>query len=316
LRGENGEIGAARRLQRSGSSEVIVSHPAFPRALCSAAVVAGAAALAAVAGCAAHTSAPADDDATTLAQDGTDTSATENDTETLSSSFIASTGALGLASAGSLAGGTLSAANLGDAARALYAPTGCLTVTSDATSRTATYVFDHCTGPYGLLDVTGTVSVTLGAAAAAATAGNRLSLDLVGTGLEVNRAKADFTAHADLASTAFGSRTMVWSAQLSGTTARGRAFTRTGKKTVTWTVGQDCVLVNGSSDGNVTGRNIHTDVINYSRCKGECPAAGSEIRITNATSGKTVDITCDGANQATFTGPNGKQTQITLACGL
>jgi hypothetical protein len=270
--------------------------------------------LGSVFGCAAHHSAPADDDTTALAQDGTDASATENDTETLSSSFIASTGTLGLASAAELGGGALSAANLGDAARAMYFPSGCLTVTSDPAARTATYVFDHCAGPYGLAMVTGTVKITL--TTASATAGSRLGLELTGTGLTINRATADWSAQADITSTALGHRTMAWRAHLTGTTARGRAFSRTNQKTITWTVGQECVLVNGSSDGNVTSRDIHTDVINYSRCKGECPAAGSEVRITNATTGKSVDIKCDGANLATFTGPNGGQTEITLACGL
>jgi len=295
------------------TSEVIVSHPqTFSRVVSSVGVAVVASV--ALAGCAAHHTAAADDDTTALAQDGADTSAIENDTETLSSSFIASTGTLGLAAAGDLGGGALGAANLGDAARAMYFPAGCLSVTTDATSRATVYAFDHCTGPYGLLDVTGTVKVTV--TPSPSTVGNRLELVFVGTGLTVNRATADWSAAANIASTALGSRTMTWKASLSGTTARGRAFTRTNQKTIAWTVGQDCVLVNGSSDGNVTGRNIHTDVINYSRCKGECPAAGSEIRITNATNGKTVDITCDGGNQATFTGPNGKQTEITLACGL
>ncbi len=280
------------------------------------AIALAAVALASVEGCAAHHSAtPGDDDTTLLAQDGSDTSAAENDTETISSSFIAASGSLGLASGADLAGGQLSAANLGDGTRAEFYPAGCLTVTSDPTSRAATYAFDHCSGPYGLLDVTGVVKVTSSPSPATAGA-TRLVLDFVGTGLKINRATADWSAHAEIASTALGARTMTWRATLAGTTARGRAFTRTNQKTVAWTVGQECVLVNGSSDGNVTGRQIHTDVIHYSRCRGECPAPGSEIRITNANTGKTVDITYDGGRQATFTGPTGGQTQIVLACGL
>jgi len=297
--------------------EAVVSHLFIKRVSYLVASLGLTLAPAMVAGCAAHHSAtPADDDTTLLAQDGSDTSATENDTETISSSFIAASGGLGLASGADLAGGQLSAANVGDGARAEYYPAGCLTVTSDPSSRGATYTFDHCSGPYGLLDVSGSVKVTATPAAATAAGATRLVLDFVGTGLKVNRATADWSAHAEIASTALGARTMSWRAQLSGVTVRGRAFTRTNQKTVAWTVGQECVLVNGSSDGNVTGRAIHTDVIHYSRCKGECPAAGSEIRITNATNGKTVDIAYDGGRQATFTGPNGGQTQIVLACGL
>ena len=145
---------------------------------------------------------------------------------------------------------------------------------------------------------------------------NKLVLDFVGTQLKINRALADWSAHAEITAGRAGAREMVWTGQFSGTTARGRAFARTNKKTVAWTIGQSCVMVNGTSDGDVTGRKIHTDVISYSRCKGECPAEGSEIKITDVTKAKAVDIKYNGGRSATFTAPNGKQTQVLLACGL
>ena len=85
---------------------------------------------------------------------------------------------------------------------------------------------------------------------------------------------------------------------------------------LSWIFGQQCVKVNGTSDGDVTGRQIHTDVIGYSRCKGECPGEGSEIKITDVAKMKSIDIKFNGGRQATFTGPNGKITQVLLACGL
>jgi hypothetical protein len=262
-------------------------------------------------GCAAHHHAT-DDDVTLLAQDGSDTSASENDAETISSSFIAAGGRIGLASGSDLAGGQLTTANLGDAMRAQYLPAGCLNVVADPAGRGASYEFDHCNGPYGLLEITGTIQVTL---TPPATAAGPIVLDYVGTDLRVNRATVDYAAHSEIKSTDT-SRMMTWRGQLTGTTARGRTFRRTNQKVVSWTVGQECVLVNGFSDGDVNGRAVHTDVIGYSRCKGQCPAAGSEIRITSAESGKTVDVRYDGGSSATFTAPNGTQTKIVLACGL
>jgi hypothetical protein len=275
--------------------------------------IGGALALAGAAGCAGHhATTAADEDTQALAQDGSDTSATENDTETLATSFVASnTATLGLASAGDLGGGQLQLSDVGDAVKAAYSPAGCVVVTNDTTNRTVTYVFNGCTGPFGLLDVTGEIKIAWQTPAV-----NKLVLDFTGTSLKVNRATVDWSAHAEIIAGLRGKRDMTWNAHLSGTTARGREFTRANNKSIAWTVGEACVLVNGSSDGNVTGRAIHVDVINYSRCKGECPAAGSEVRITNTNTGKSIDITCDGGNQATFTGPNGGQTQITLACGL
>jgi hypothetical protein len=76
------------------------------------------------------------------------------------------------------------------------------------------------------------------------------------------------------------------------------------------------VRVNGASDGLVGNRGVHTDIRNYSRCKGECPAAGSEIRIVNVDSGRSIDIKYDGGNSATYTGANGVESRLVLACGL
>jgi hypothetical protein len=263
--------------------------------------------------CASHSAAPADD--TTLAEDGSDSNAAENDAQTLSISLVTAGGAtLSLASAGDLAGDALKLDAFGDAVKAAYVPAGCLTATnapSSVGSGTATYVFDGCFGPFGLRNVTGTVTVDYTMPST-----GELVLDFSAANLHVNRATVDIHAKAEIAAKLLGAREMTWSAQLTGTTARGREFQRTNAATVTWTIGHECLGVGGHSDGNVGGRNVHTDVLNFSRCKGECPAAGGEIKITNTDSGRSIDVRYDGGNRATFTGPNGAQAQITLACGL
>ena len=109
---------------------------------------------------------------------------------------------------------------------------------------------------------------------------------------------------------------MTWKGQFFGTTARGRAFSRTNDKVIEWTIAQSCVRVNGSSEGDVTGRPLHTDVIRFSRCKFQCPAAGSEIKVTDVKSNRSIDITYDGGPTATFTAPAGNTTQIARPCGL
>jgi hypothetical protein len=108
---------------------------------------------------------------------------------------------------------------------------------------------------------------------------------------------------------------MSWSAKLTGTTARGKPLSRTNSKTIAWAVGGECVSVTGSSDGQVGSRGLHTDIIDYSRCRGECPAAGSEVRIVNTDNGRTIDIKYDAGGVVTYTGPNGGQSQLTLDCG-
>ena len=78
---------------------------------------------------------------------------------------------------------------------------------------------------------------------------------------------------------------MVWNAQLSGTTARGRTFTRTNDKTIDWTVGQPCVTVAGESDGTILGVELKTTIVSFSRCAAECPQSGSEIKVENVKNG-------------------------------
>jgi hypothetical protein len=159
--------------------------------------------------------------------------------------------------------------------------------------------------------VSGTVKVTYTNPGPA-----QLVLDFVGTDLRVNRATVDWSAHADILAGRLGRRDMTWTAHLTGTTARGRPLTRSNKKSISWTVGGECVTVNGASDGQVGNRGLHTDIVNYSRCRGECPAAGSEIRIINTDNGRAIDIKYDGGRSVTYTAPNGAQTVLTLACGL
>jgi hypothetical protein len=247
------------------------------------------------------------------AEDGSDTNAAESDTESIGQSFVgsASGGGLTLASAGELTMGDLSAANVGDAAKAFYQPAGCLAVTSDSAAKTVTYQFSDCTGPFGMVHITGTVN-----AGWSAPSTTELDLSFTATSLEVNRATIDWSATAKIAASG-SARTMQWDGQFSGTTARGRSFSRQNHKTIAWTTGTSpvCAQANGYSEGDVTGRKLRTDVTNWKRCKGACPESG-DIKITNEATNKSIDIKFDGGDQITFTGPNGGQLTVTLACGL
>jgi hypothetical protein len=259
-----------------------------------------------VVGCKKPSSSTSADDSAVLAQDGTDTSFAESDSELLSSSLVGSsaTGSLTLADADVLANGDLQTENIGDVAKGFFFPRGCLTVTTDSVAQVATYDFAGCTGPFGLGRITGSLKATYDVTP------DTLTLDLVGTNLTMNRATIDWHSHAVIARSGT-SRTMTWSAELSGTTARGREFTRTNTKTVTWTVGERCFTLNGTSDGDVKGRNVRTEIVNYSRCAAACPEAGGKITIT---SGSTkLEITYDGSSTGTFTSPHGTAS-IPLIC--
>jgi len=251
---------------------------------------------------------PTADEARALAEDGTDSAVAETDTEVVTSSLVSATaagGSLTLASTSELGLGGVGTAGLGDGAKALYFPRGCLTVTADTVAQTVTYAFDNCAGPNGIFKIKGTIVATY------ATAPGKLTLNIVGNDLLVNRATVDWTATAEITNTA-ADRSMHWKGALSGTTARGKTFSRTNEKTVTWRFGERCFGVSGVSEGNVRDRYLRTEIADFRRCQGACPEAGGRITISNEQKLK-VEILFDGTNRATYSTPKGTTT-IDLAC--
>jgi hypothetical protein len=254
-----------------------------------------------------------------LAAAGADGEDTEADTESLAQSFIgAGSGgqSLGLQSlsvkSGSLGGEGLEAQGIvSNPAGGFFLPAGCLVEDSDVASKTNTYTFTDCTGPFGLLHLTGVVTAVWSAPNA-----DTLDVQLSAENFKVNaatisswKATADVTASGD-------SRDMVWSASLSGTTGGGRAFTRTNNKDIRWTVGEACISISGTSQGTITGLDLDTTITSYSRCEGSCPAAGSEITVKDVTNDDSVDVKFLGGAKAQFTGVTGVVTDIPLLCGL
>jgi hypothetical protein len=255
------------------------------------------------------TSTPAaEDDDTTFAEDAADTNATEADAQLVTSSLISSaTGTIGLAS-DELANDDLSTDTLGDGVRANYIPRACVDVTTDSTAQTVTYTFTSClVGPNGLAGISGAVSVHY------TTGPSTLHLDITATGLKVNASDIDFSATADVSASGT-SRTMVWKAQLTGTTAGGRDFSRTNAHTVSWTVGDACFELDGTSEGKIKQRDIRIDIANFKRCRRGCPEADGKITITNVPKQRQIELLYNGTNIATFVGPAGKQTPVQLLC--
>jgi hypothetical protein len=203
---------------------------------------------------------------------------------------------------------------VGAALGAELIPAGCVTETTG--TGTVTYVYAGCTGPWGLVHLNGTVTVTY-----SSTGPDDLTLKFSSTNFEINGATlTSWNAEADI--TANGNnRTMVWTASLAGTTKSGRDFSRTNDKTITWNVGgaTTCIGINGTSQGTVTGHDLKTTVVSYQRCAGACPQAGSEITIQNEDNGKEVDVKYDGGDVATVTlteGATHESIDLILACGL
>lgn len=246
------------------------------------------------------------DDPGAIAEDGNDAHAVETNGMLLTSTLVATTAGSTL-SVASAAPGDLSTADVGDATKALFFPRRCLDVTHDPATRTVTYVFTGCLGPAGLARVQGKLVATYAAEP------GKLTLDLVASSLQLNGATVDFSAHADIVAEGVA-RTMTWKGQLSGVNARGREISRTTDKKLTWTVGERCLGVSGTSEGRVRGRNLRTVVTDYERCQRACPEAGGRITTTNLDNGKTVELRFDGSDRAIFVGAKGTESTIPLLC--
>ena len=248
------------------------------------------------------------DDPTAIAEDGNDANAVETNGMLLTSTLVATTAGSTLSVASSTPGaGELATADVGDATKALFFPRRCLEVTHDPATRTVTYTFSGCIGPAGLASVRGSLVATYTAEPA------KLTLELVATDLQINKSTVDWSARAEIVA-AGAARTMTWKAQLEGVNARGREIARTTDKTLTWTVGERCLGVSGTSEGRVRGRNLRTVVTDYERCQRACPEAGGTITTTNLYNGKTVELRFDGTDHATFVGAKGAETSIPLLC--
>jgi hypothetical protein len=191
-----------------------------------------------------------------------------------------------------------------------FQPAGCLQATIDSAARRASYVFSACTGPLGLVELDGTVDVTW----TGDSSGSLLTLSFSSHGFKINRATID-SWQASAVVTATGSaRHLVWNAQLTGTTGRGRSFARANDKVLDWTVGQPCVSVSGRSDGTILGTELETTIVSYRRCAAECPQSGSEITVKDVKNGDSIDIKFEGGPEAVLT-VNGRAADIGLACG-
>jgi hypothetical protein len=218
-------------------------------------------------------------------------------------------GGLRLATQEELTGTMIASESLGDVAKAYYQPAGCLVVTDHPLQKNATYAFSGCTGPYGLVHLTGTITVDYSASTDTA-----LVLKFSTSGFQINRATIDWQATANITGQG-GARDMIWDGHFTGTTGGGRAFERTNHKEYKWTVGQPCLSVAGSSDGTVTGKELKIDVINFSRCIHACPEAGSEIKVTDVAANAVYDLKFE-ASDAVYTSPEGREYTFHPLCSL
>ncbi len=212
---------------------------------------------------------------------------------------------------------TASAAGLSDADLATAASTklksrfknGCVTTTQKL--NVVTYVMVDCTGPYGLVTVSGTMVVTY-----TRQSGGVIKADAQGTGLKVNEGTLDLSAVALYSKNAAGLETAVVETHGKGTGKRGNTGERVGHYTVTRDQAASCVTLDGSWSTAWNGSRAatsSTEVTGLAKCAASCPAAGGVITHTGAL-GKTLTVTLDGSSVAAWSTSTGKSGTRDLEC--
>jgi len=192
------------------------------------------------------------------------------------------------------------------AAPTAYSPKEC--VTAELTGKsTVLYTLDDCTGPYGLIHVTGEVTVVF------SDQSDGLHAHATATGLSINGATIDLDANAtyEVSGT---QKTLSVTTQGKGTGPRGNSITRSGEYTATWDSGTSCFGLDGDWSTRVGVVAWDTKVAGYDRCATECPASGGSISWTGQ-NGKSLTVTFDGTDAAKWQTSTGKSGTVDLFCG-
>ena len=192
----------------------------------------------------------------------------------------------------------------GAQAKTFWQPAGCVTATQ--LNNVVTYKLADCTGPYGLVHVTGSVVVTYSADSAG------IHAAAVANGLLVNGATMNLNSNADY--TVNGSaKKLVVATNGSGTGAFGNAITRNGSYTLTWDDASMCGTLDGAWSTQIGSNTWSTSIANYAQCKYHCPSSGT-LSHTGGLSKVTITVSFDGSSNATWSTSRGHSGTIALFC--
>ncbi len=185
-------------------------------------------------------------------------------------------------------------------------PASCFT--KSVAGATVTYTMNDCTGPWGLVHLTGTITAVY----SRATTGG-VGVVITGTGVKVNNATLDLNS-AVVASEVNGVRVANVTTEAKGTGGRGLALTRKGAYVAKYDPTNECITLDGTWTTTTGLRSASTAIANYTRCKSACPAAGGTLVHTGVRTNQ-VTVTYDGTSTAAWASTNGRAGTLTLMCG-
>ncbi len=178
---------------------------------------------------------------------------------------------------------------------------GCAKVTQNGTDVTITYT--DCTGPRGLVHVSGVLDVAI------TVSGTTITAHGTSSDMQINRANLVIDATATYTVTGT-SKTLTVQTNGSGTGPRGNEIEHQGNYTVTWDAASQCRSIDGQWQTDLGVRERSNDV-SLSRCDGGCPTGTLTHHFL---AGASLTITFDGTATATWSASNGKSGTVALSC--
>lgn len=185
-------------------------------------------------------------------------------------------------------------------------PSACATVNANGANVTITY--DDCTGPRGLVHVSGELDLAISIDASGA-----ISVHATATDLQVNRAIIDVDA-TGVYTVSGDSRQLVVSSTGSGTGPLGNDIEHQGDYTVSWDSSTECRSVVGHWETSFTGPNAsleRSNDVDLERCGGGCPVGTLTHHFIG---GQSLTVTFDGTATATFATSGGRTGSLDLRC--
>lgn len=179
-------------------------------------------------------------------------------------------------------------------------------MTKNVVGNVATYTMNSCTGPYGLLLVTGTLTATYTVSVVGGTPS--VTVNLAATGIKVNGMTVDVATTAKISGPTNNRSASVTSTS-KAVTARGNTITHAGMYDATWD--GMCMTLTGSFSTQTPGNSYATVISNYKKCQNACPTQGTVIFTTLA---NTLTITYSGGKMAKLVLNGGKEQTLGLLC--
>lgn len=193
------------------------------------------------------------------------------------------------------------AANANAANAGAFWSEGCFTFLVDGAS--VEYTLTDCTGPLGLVGVSGQVTITY------RDEGSSFGFDITTTNLTVGEASIEYSVSAEVA-TDVRNVTVSTTAQVTG--RRGHTVGYSGTYDLRWNGSSECAGIDGSWTATVGANSYTLSVSGWQRCGRRCPVDGGSISYVGPNA--SIIVSYDGSSEASWTSGAGGSGTVNLFC--